>query len=237
MGAARRFSNLKSTPSGVARQLVTFLVLPRKVTQRSRPRFAAHFVGSLESLQTSGAAQLALAGHTKRAPPRSSNSARLNLRLFTAFRGGAQGMELQNPNPKTSEAGNARLAQKTRSVRKAHTKPLCLTVPCTPPSSAERPGVVRRICSSTWPRSGSCEFMRRPGRSSNAGNPQSGRRTGVAFFLVTFSLAKQEKVTSCRATPDGFRWVALRSTPPTLATFTHFLNTPFSHQNLVLTPG
>ena len=30
-----------------------------------------------------------------------------------------------------------------------------------------------------------------------------GRQTGVAFFLVTFSLAKQEKVTSCRATPDG----------------------------------
>src|SRR5450759_2661490 len=28
-------------PSGVARQQVTFLVLPRKVTQRSRPRFAA----------------------------------------------------------------------------------------------------------------------------------------------------------------------------------------------------
>jgi hypothetical protein len=31
-----------------------------------------------------------------------------------------------------------------------------------------------------------------------------GRQTGVAFFLVTFSLAKQEKVTSCRATPGGF---------------------------------
>jgi hypothetical protein len=28
-------------PPGVARQLVTFLVLPRKVTKRSRPRFAA----------------------------------------------------------------------------------------------------------------------------------------------------------------------------------------------------
>ena len=32
--------NSKSTPSGVARQLVTFLVLPRKVTKRSRPRCA-----------------------------------------------------------------------------------------------------------------------------------------------------------------------------------------------------
>ncbi|MGA7749242.1 MAG: hypothetical protein WCA63_03770 [Gallionella sp.] len=35
------------------------------------------------------------------------------------------------------------------------------------------------------------------------GTPQ-GRQTGVAFFLVTFSLAKQEKVTSCRSTTGGF---------------------------------
>ena len=41
MGEARWFSNSKPTPSGVARQLVTFLVLPRKVTQRRRPRCAA----------------------------------------------------------------------------------------------------------------------------------------------------------------------------------------------------
>jgi hypothetical protein len=30
------------------------------------------------------------------------------------------------------------------------------------------------------------------------------RQTGAAFFLVTFSLAKQEKVTSCRSTTGGF---------------------------------
>ena len=36
------------------------------------------------------------------------------------------------------------------------------------------------------------------------GNPRRGRQTGVAFSLVTFFLAKQKKVTSCRATPDGF---------------------------------
>ncbi|MDP1996290.1 MAG: hypothetical protein Q8J90_03750, partial [Gallionella sp.] len=34
------------------------------------------------------------------------------------------------------------------------------------------------------------------------GTPQ-GRQTGVAFSLVTFFLAKQKKVTCCRATPDG----------------------------------
>ena len=38
------------------------------------------------------------------------------------------------------------------------------------------------------------------------GTPQ-GRQTGVAFFLVTFSLAKQEKVTSCRATPGDVDFV------------------------------
>src|SRR5512140_3310833 len=41
MGEARRLSDSHPTPSGVAGQLVTFLVLPRKVTKRSRPRFAA----------------------------------------------------------------------------------------------------------------------------------------------------------------------------------------------------
>jgi len=34
------------------------------------------------------------------------------------------------------------------------------------------------------------------------GTPQ-GRQTGVAFSLVAFFLAKQKKVTSCRATPGG----------------------------------
>jgi hypothetical protein len=45
------------------------------------------------------------------------------------------------------------------------------------------------------------------------------RQTGVAFFLVTFSLAKQEKVTSCRATPGGFDFdVGYRCTQPNLHT-------------------
>jgi hypothetical protein len=57
-------------------------------------------------------------------------------------------------------------------------------------------------CLSTWPRSGSCE-LRSPARLRLIEGTPQGRQTGVAFFLVTFSLAKQEKVTSCRATPDG----------------------------------
>jgi hypothetical protein len=50
--------------SGVARQLVTFLVLPRKVTKRSRPRFAAHFVGSLRCSTGQAATELALRAQT-----------------------------------------------------------------------------------------------------------------------------------------------------------------------------
>lgn len=93
---------------------------------------------------------------------------------------------------KNHEAGNARLAKK-RSMRSARTRPLhCLSLPCVPPSSAGRPGAVRRICLSTWLRSGSCEFMRRPGRSSNAGNPRSGRRAVGDFFGLPF-LARQER--------------------------------------------
>ena len=49
---------------------------------------------------------------------------------------------------------------------------------------------------------------------ADRGNPRRGRQTGVAFFLVTFSLAKQEKVTSCRATPDGFDFDAFATPSP-----------------------
>ncbi len=52
------------------------------------------------------------------------------------------------------------------------------------------------------PRSGSCEFMSQPDRPSNAGNPEGAANRGRRF-LGYFLLAKQKKVTSCRATPDG----------------------------------
>jgi hypothetical protein len=58
-------------------------------------------------------------------------------------------------------------------------------------------------CLSTWTRSGSCEFRSRLTSRATQGTAQR-RQTGVAFFLVTFSLAKQEKVTSCRSTTGGF---------------------------------
>lgn len=72
--------------------------------------------------------------------------------------------------------------------------------PCAPPSSADQTGVVRRICLSTWPRSGSCEFMRRPVWLSNAGHRKAAANRGRLLFGYFF-LAKQEKVTSRRATP------------------------------------
>jgi hypothetical protein len=146
--------------------------------------------GSLDISQTSGAAQLALAGHTKRALPRSSNSARLKLRLFAKYPGGAQGKELQ-----------FRFCVGTC----AHFVFWCVVrrfapnygfgfafdfgffiFPCAPPSSADQTGGVRRICLSTWPRSGSCEFMRRPVWLSNAGDPAGAVRWGRLLFGYFF---------------------------------------------------
>jgi len=60
-------------------------VTKEKATPVCRPS------GTLDQPQASGAAQLALTGHTKRALLRSSNSARLPLRLLASDRGGAQG--------------------------------------------------------------------------------------------------------------------------------------------------
>ena len=70
-----------------------FLLRQRKSNQKEGDPSAPPLQGSLGISQASGAAQLALAGYTKRTPPRSSNSARLNLRLFAKYRGGAQGKE------------------------------------------------------------------------------------------------------------------------------------------------
>jgi hypothetical protein len=88
-----------------------FLLRQRKSNQKEGDPGLPPLRGSLDISPTSGAAQLALAGHTPRAPLRSSNitsdlaevfiqpsrmassfiSARLNLRLLAKYRGGAQG--------------------------------------------------------------------------------------------------------------------------------------------------
>jgi hypothetical protein len=45
---------------------------------------------------------------------------------------------------------------------------------------------------STWPRSGSCEFMRKPDQSSNAGNPEGAPHRGRLFFgYFLFGEAKE----------------------------------------------
>src|SRR5450759_2840530 len=93
----------KSTPPGVARQQVTFIVLPRKVTQRHRPRFAAP-AGYPALLVWSGGCgtRTACSNITSDLaevffqPSRMAScfiSARLNLRSLAADRGGAQGKE------------------------------------------------------------------------------------------------------------------------------------------------
>jgi hypothetical protein len=77
-----------------------FLLLRQKESnQRKGAPGLPPLRGSLDISPASGAAQLALAGHTHRAPLRSSNSARLNLRLLAKYRGGAQGMEKRKSKP------------------------------------------------------------------------------------------------------------------------------------------
>ena len=98
-----------------------FLLLRQKESnQRKGAPGLPPLRGSLDISPTSGAAQLALAGHTNRAPLRSSDitsdlaevffqpsrmascfiSARLHLRLLAKYRGGAQGMENENLKPR-----------------------------------------------------------------------------------------------------------------------------------------
>jgi hypothetical protein len=72
-----------------------FLLRQRKSNQKEGDPGLPPLRGSLDQPQASGAAQLDLVGRTPRAPLRDSNSARLNLRLLAANRGGAQGKEKQ----------------------------------------------------------------------------------------------------------------------------------------------
>src|SRR5664279_1988837 len=96
MGEARVCINSNPTPSGVARQLVTFFCFAKKKVTKEKATPVCRPSGSLDISPTSGAAQLALVRHTRRASPRSSDSARPKLRLSAKYRGGAQGREKQN---------------------------------------------------------------------------------------------------------------------------------------------
>ncbi|OIR16041.1 hypothetical protein GALL_35450 [mine drainage metagenome] len=82
-------------------------------------------------------------------------------------------------------------------ARSAHAVGFRFCFPCTPPSSGGWSGVFGEDCLSA-----KREFRSRLTSRATQGTAKQ-RRTGVAFFLVTFSLAKQEKVTCCRATPGG----------------------------------
>jgi hypothetical protein len=53
--------------------------------------------------------------------------------------------------------------------------------------------------------------MRKPDLPSNAGNRAAAANWG-RLLLGYFLLATQKKVTSCRATPDGFDFVVYAST-------------------------
>jgi hypothetical protein len=74
---------------------------------------------------------------------------------------------------------------------------LLLGTPHPPPSSAGGSGDFGEDCLSTQ-----CEFRSRLTGRAHAGNPEGMADWGRLFFGY-FHLAKQKKVTSCRATPDG----------------------------------
>ena len=74
----------------VDRQLVTLSCLAKKSNPKKAPPVCRPS-GTLDQPQASGAAQLALVRRTKRASLRTSNGARLNLRLLASDLGGAQG--------------------------------------------------------------------------------------------------------------------------------------------------
>ena len=69
-------------------------------------------------------------------------------------------------------------------------------------------------CLSAWPRSGSREFESdaRRGEQRRGVALQGDRLTGVPFFLVTFFLGKQEKVTGVPAT-SALNQTARSATP------------------------
>src|ERR1039458_5537666 len=79
----------EATSPGVARQLVTFLVLPRKVTKRNRPRFAAPAGFPRSAASKRGCATRPGGAHTPR--PIAGLEQCSPLRLLAADRSGAQG--------------------------------------------------------------------------------------------------------------------------------------------------
>ncbi len=132
MGEARRLQpfvlslskherSTKPTPSGVARQLVTFFCFAKKKVTKEKATPVCRPSGSLDSSPTNGAAQLALVRHTPRASPRSSDSACLNLRLLANYRGGAQGEKIKTQSPKpTRRAACCPPRSKQKRAHSAH---------------------------------------------------------------------------------------------------------------------
>ena len=87
--------NSTSTPPGVARQLVTFLVLPRKVTKRNRPRFPAP-AGFPALLEWSGGCGTRPGGAHKPRPTAELKQSSPKPPDQSPLLGGAQGI---NPQP------------------------------------------------------------------------------------------------------------------------------------------
>src|SRR5512135_2556215 len=113
-------NGLKTKPSGVARQLVTFLVLPRKVTKRSRPRFAAPAGSPRKSANKRGCATRPSGAHTP-CPAAELEQCSPKPPLVCSLSRRRAGEKIQKPSPKTSEAGQSPPRQEKQScAQSAH---------------------------------------------------------------------------------------------------------------------
>jgi hypothetical protein len=203
-GFNQHLLNSKPTPSGVARQLVTFFcftkkkVTKEKATPVCRPFGVPCVARLVRRLRNSRYALRQSSPTPPDQPP---------------LLGGAQGKVKQKPNstakpPNYRWAQSAHLRKRNKVGTRAHTKPLLNFFPLRGSLDiSQTSGDLGEHCLSSAVGHVLCAP---PGRVAQPrlfvkyrGNPAGAAHRG-RLLLVTF-LGKTRKVTSCRATPDGFR--------------------------------
>ncbi|VVC82318.1 hypothetical protein [Sideroxydans sp. CL21] len=126
--------------------------------------------------------------------------------VWSALLGGVQGRAIQNRTPKTSEAGNARLAQIQRRACNAHKTAFDFLSPVRRLDISPTSGGLGEHCPSSAVGHVLCALLGRVAQPrllvKYRGNPAGAAHRGRLLW-VTF-LGKTRKVTCCRATPGGF---------------------------------
>ncbi len=181
------------TPSGVARQLVTFFCFAKKkVTQEKATPIRHPFGIPCVARQVRLPHKLARSATRPRAQTYSSEFPDPSPLL-----GGGTGEKKQKSKPKpmkraatlhSSHQPNNR-AQSAHKTASPHLTPLPLYAASI---SCKRAVKLGEHCLSTWPRSGSCE-LRSPARLRLIEGTAKQRRTGVAFSLVTYFWRSKRK--------------------------------------------